>query len=188
MKLRFNPEHDCYSMSALHRICPNWESRCYDIAASLTGGTGRRWWHGDSGFSCQNRSWHIAKYRMLKWSLVSVFTVQLVIMGTAWRRCSGTLHGASTNLVRYGVMFSLDVLVCRFVVQPAHPLLPLLTVGFLREQGVILITFGLIYQWMSVLDLITSLLHLYPKVRGQKVSVSPPYSGAYWSSVPLKSL
>lgn len=52
---------------------------------------------------------------MLKWSLLSVFTVQLVVTGTAWRRCMEAVlryqvHGASTNLVRYGVTFSLDVL------------------------------------------------------------------------------
>lgn len=114
MKLRVNPEHDDYVCFAQN--LPKLRVSLFSAAVrslqvtSLTGGTGRQWWHGDSGFSCQNRSWHIAKCRMLKWSLLSVFTVQLVVTGTAWRRCSGTHHGASTNLVWYGVTFSLDVL------------------------------------------------------------------------------
>lgn len=105
MKLRVNPEHDGYVCFAQN--LPKLRVSLFSAAVrslqvtSLTGGTGRQWWHGDSGSSCQNRSWHIAKCRMLKWSLLSVFAVQ---------RCSGTLHGASTNLVWYGVTFSLDVL------------------------------------------------------------------------------
>lgn len=114
MKLRVFPEHDDYVCFAQN--LPKLRVSLFPAAmrslqvTSLTGGTGRQWRDDDSGFSCQNRSWHMAKYRMLKWSLLSVFTVQLVITGTARRRCSGPLHGASTNLVWYGVMFGLDVL------------------------------------------------------------------------------
>lgn len=45
---------------------------------SLTGGAGRRQWHGDSGSSCQNGSWHMKKQH---YTTVNIFVLLLSHIG-----------------------------------------------------------------------------------------------------------
>lgn len=85
-------------------------------------------------------------------------------MGTAWRRCSGVLHGAPAipGLIGSAVIYLYLSLVHRFcaaVVRTALPLRPLLTLGFFLWRQ------WFIYSWLIFIVNVSALLPLYyPKI------------------------
>lgn len=96
MKRQINREHEysvCFARNCANYSLASTAERSLQVIP-FTEGVGRQQRQGDSGFSSQDRLWHI-KNKILDAETITVFTVQLILMGRAWRQCSGALHVTS---------------------------------------------------------------------------------------------